>query len=102
MGARPGQARMARSSATASAIVLRPILAFAATRGVDRSALLAELSIPPSALEDPDFRIPDALHARAWKEAAARSGDATFGLDVAKHVRPGDYDVLDYALRYSV
>ncbi len=90
-----------RDGRTASAIVLRPILSYGATRGVDARALLAEVGVPPSALHDPDYRIPDEIHARVWREAGARSGDPFFGLHVAEHNPVGTYDALDYALRYS-
>jgi AraC-like DNA-binding protein len=86
---------------TASAIVLRPIVSFAATRGVDRAAFLADLGVPESALDEPDHRIPDAVHDRAWREGAERACDPLFGLHVAQHLRVGAYDALDYALRFS-
>jgi AraC-like DNA-binding protein len=80
---------------------LRPILSCAAARGVDTSALLAEVGVPESALEDGDYRILDSVHERVWHEAAARSGDPAFGLHVAESARVGSYDALEYALRSS-
>ncbi len=81
--------------------MLRPILDYAATRGVNTSALLAELGIPESALRDPDHRIPDVLHGRVWSETSTRSRDPQFGLHVAEHAPLGSYDALDYAIRFS-
>jgi AraC-like DNA-binding protein len=83
---------------TAAAIALRPILAYARTRGVDVEALRLELGVPSSALDDPDFRIPEATHDRAWREAATRSGDSAFALHVVEHSSVGAFDVLDYAM----
>jgi hypothetical protein len=83
---------------TAAAIALRPILAYARTRGVDVEALRVELGVPASALDDPDFRIPEATHDRAWREAATRSGDSAFALHVVEHSSVGAFDVLDYAM----
>ncbi|MGH7856828.1 MAG: AraC family transcriptional regulator ligand-binding domain-containing protein, partial [Candidatus Binatia bacterium] len=40
------------------------------------------------------------LHA-VWREAALRSGDDAFGIHVAEQIRPGAFDVLDYAIRAS-
>jgi AraC-like DNA-binding protein len=86
---------------TASAGVLRPMLSFVRTRGVDVDALLAEVGLSRSALDDLDFRIPEALRTRVWQKAATLSRDAMFGLHVAEHAKVGDYEVLDYSLCYS-
>ena len=77
------------------------MLSFALTRAVDVDALLAELDLSRSALDDLDFRIPEAMRDRAWQRAAILSRDSIFGLHVAEHAKVGDYDVLDYALCYS-
>ena len=100
MGRRAGRGRYG-DGRTASVVVLRPILGFAATRGVDTAAILREVGIPETALGEVDYRIPDAIHERVWQEAAARSGDPVFGLHVAEHTAIGAYDVLEYALRAS-
>jgi AraC-like DNA-binding protein len=86
---------------TASVFVLRPILAYAATCGVNTSALLAEVGLTESALEDRDYRILDSVHERVWREAAARADDSAFGLHVAENAAVGSYDALEYALRFS-
>jgi AraC-like DNA-binding protein len=81
--------------------MLRPMLSFARTKGVDVEELLGEIGVPSSALDDHDYRIPEASRARAWIMAAARARDPLFGLHVAEHSRIGAYDVLDYALYFS-
>jgi AraC-like DNA-binding protein len=86
---------------TASAVALRPMLTFARTRGVDVEAILAEIGMPPSALDEYDRRIPEASRCRAWIEAAAGARDPSFGLHVAEHARIGAYDVLDHSLYFS-
>jgi AraC-like DNA-binding protein len=87
-----------RHKRTASAIALRPVFAYARDRKVDTDALLRELGIPASALDDPDYRIPEATYERGVDEAALQSRDPCFGLHMALHAGVGAYDVLDYAL----
>jgi AraC-like DNA-binding protein len=94
-------AREAVAGHTASAIALRPILAYATKCGVDAASLLLDIGISANALDDPDHRISEATHERAWREAAVRSHDPVFGLHVALHADVGAYDVLDYSLHYS-
>jgi AraC-like DNA-binding protein len=87
--------------ATASVVVLRPMLAFAAAQGVDVEAILRDLGVPSSALDDIDRRIPESDRCRAWLAAARGSRDDAFGLHVATHASIGSYDVLDYAISLS-
>jgi AraC-like DNA-binding protein len=89
------------ASGTASAIVLRPLLHFAALRGLDVAAFLAELEVPAAAVDDQDYRISEATHERAWREAALRVSDPALGLDVAQHAPVGAFEALEYALRFS-
>jgi AraC-like DNA-binding protein len=77
------------------------MFAFARARGVDVDAVARSIGVPTAALDDYDRRIPEASRARAWNEAAERSGDPVFGLHTAEHSRVGAYDVLDYALYFS-
>ncbi|MCA9626670.1 MAG: AraC family transcriptional regulator [Myxococcales bacterium] len=71
----------------------------AAALGVDAEALCRDTGFDPALAEDPDARIPLALETQLWDEAARITGDGWFGLSAAKRVRPGDFDVLDYAVR---
>ena len=92
----------AKHGSTASALVLRPIVDYAAACGVDRRSLLADLGIREAALLNPDYRVADAVHARLWAEASAGSRDPIFGLHVAEHTPMGAYGALEYALRFSL
>jgi AraC-like DNA-binding protein len=74
------------------------VLAYARTRGVDVDALRLELGLPASAMDDPEYRLPQTTSARVWHEAAARSGDPALALHVVEHSEVGAFDVLDYAL----
>ncbi len=71
----------------------------AATKGVEPAALQAATGFDPSRAADPDARIPLELEEALWDEAARRSGDEAFGLHAAELLRPGAFDVLDYAVR---
>ena len=86
---------------TASIVVLRPMLAFARTRGVDVDTLLRDAGAPPAVIGDPDARLPESVRARLWSEAPVRARDPYFGLHVAEQASLGAYDVLDYAAYFS-
>ena len=71
----------------------------AMARGVAADGLMAAAGFETAWLDDPDARIPLAVETRLWDEAARRSGDMAFGLHVAVAIRPGMFQVLDYAVR---
>ena len=75
------------------------IIQVAAARGVDADALMRDAGASPALLADPDARIPLDVEERLWNRAAELSGDALFGLHAAQAIRPGAFDVLDYAVR---
>jgi AraC-like DNA-binding protein len=83
---------------TACAFGLRPMLAYASTRGVDVDAFLAELGVRKADLGDPDARISERVRERAWREAAERSGDPAFGLHVAERTTFKSFDALGYSI----
>jgi len=82
-----------------SAAIGTLIVQVAQTRGVDPKALAAATGFDPALGRDPDARIPLALETKLWDEASRRSGDDAFGLHAAELLRPGAFDVLDYAVR---
>jgi AraC-like DNA-binding protein len=86
---------------TASAVVLRGLLRVARERGVDVDALLRELGVPTAAVDDIEYRIPEATRLRAWTEVETRSRDPFLGLHVAEAAHVGTFDVLDYVLYFS-
>lgn len=71
----------------------------AESAGVDAVRFAAEMGFDPAVVRDPDARIPLELEERLWDEAARRSGVDSFGLRAAQSMRPGAFDVLDYAVR---
>ncbi|MFN3377112.1 MAG: AraC family transcriptional regulator [Burkholderiaceae bacterium] len=95
---------MSSGSATAAApSVLARIVGLivhaAQARGVGAAELLAGSGVDPADLADADARIPLATEELLWARAAELSGDACFGLHAAALIRPGAFDVMDYAVR---
>jgi AraC-like DNA-binding protein len=60
---------------------------------------MAEAGFDARWLTDADARMPLAVEERLWNLAAALTGDPLFGLHAAAAIRPGAFDVLDYAVR---
>lgn len=71
----------------------------AAARGVNAKVLMQDAGFDPAWLNDADARIPLDLEERLWNRASELSGDSLFGLRAATEIRPGAFDVLDYAVR---
>ena len=75
------------------------ILAAARRQGIDPAALAEHAGFDPSLASDPDARIPLAVETLLWDEAARLSADRSFGIHAAEALRPGVFDVVDYAIR---
>jgi len=95
-----------RPIGTASAAVLRPVVNFAHSTGVDVVPVLRAVGLTLAGLDNYDVRIPEASRFRVWTELAARSGDPLFGLHLASEYMAtsssiGAFDVLDYSLYFS-
>jgi AraC-like DNA-binding protein len=86
---------------TASAVLLKPPLGYAALHGVDIDAVLRSVSLPREALDDFDRRVPTAILSRVWTEVPKVADDPDFGLHVAERSSARDYDVLGYAFHFS-
>lgn len=86
---------------TVSTRSVRPVIERLRTLQLDIEAVLAASGCDPVPLEDPDGRIPHETAIAVWREAVERSADDAFGIHAAEQVRPGAFDVLDYAVRSS-
>ncbi|MBC5781534.1 AraC family transcriptional regulator [Ramlibacter sp. USB13] len=84
---------------TVSARVLSLIAAAAQARGVSLARQLHASGIADAVLADPDARVPLATEEALWEQAATACEDPQFGLHAAQSLRPGQFDVLDYAVR---
>lgn len=83
---------------TASVLTVRPALSALDAKGIDAEAALRSAGISRAALEPPENRLPYASVCTFWKEAAAASGDACFGMQVARTLPGGAYDVIEYIM----
>jgi AraC-like DNA-binding protein len=86
---------------TVSVRSIRPAVAQLGRLGLDAASVLSAVGADPAVLGDADARLPHSLLLAIWDEAVARSGDDAFGIHVAEQIRPGAFDVLDYAIRSS-
>ncbi len=86
---------------TASLQMIRLVVAAAAARGIAPPTMLAELDLSAAQLLDPDGRVPAEVAARAWRIAADRCGDPTFGFAVAEQLRLDLVGGLGWALHAS-
>jgi AraC-like DNA-binding protein len=86
---------------TVSVRSIRPVLAELDRLGLDAASVLSAVGADGGVLADADARLPHSLMLGIWNEAVRRSGDDAFGMHVAEQIRPGAFDVLDYAIRSS-
>lgn len=82
-----------------SARIGEMIIQVAAAMGADAGQLMAGAGFHAEWLGDPDARISLAMEERLWNLSAELTGDPLFGLHAAAAIRPGAFDVLDYAVR---
>jgi|TARA_R110001583_G_C5670369_1_gene410843 AraC-like DNA-binding protein len=69
--------------------------------GVDYRELMALIGMDPLRLENFGYRYSQEKVTQLWRLAVERSGDANFGLKVAKHIRPSSYHVVGQAMLCS-
>lgn len=86
---------------TVSVRVFQLVLAGAAARGVDPSALLRAAGISGTELADPDGRLPRTAELRMWTEAALASDDEHFGLHLCERMEVDGMGPLGFAVRSS-
>lgn len=91
----PGTSAILRASAR----TLRPLAAGLTAHGVAVERVFTEAGVDPSVLGKTDARVPAALVHRLWRQSSELSGDESFGLNLARRIEPGTFDVLDYLCR---
>lgn len=84
-----------------SVYIFRIMLKAGAIAGVDPDIAREAIHLEQSILDNPDARIPMELEVALWQVLAERSGDDCFGLHAALTMEPGEFDVMDYAIRTS-
>ncbi|HEX5311832.1 AraC family transcriptional regulator [Aquabacterium sp.] len=91
----PTHTQVPQVSARIGALVVQ----VAAARGVEAQRLMTDSGFAPDWLSDAEARMPLAVEERLWNRAAELTADPLFGLHAALAIRPGAFDVLDYAVR---
>jgi AraC-like DNA-binding protein len=71
------------------------------SRGVDAEALLAQAGLSLEALADPNRRHPLETTTRLWRLAVDATGDAAFGIEVARHTTYQTFHALGFSLATS-
>jgi AraC-like DNA-binding protein len=74
------------------------IVKAAVALGVTSQCLYEAVNLSPAILDDPDARIPFAKIVSLYEQAAALTGDDSFGLHVGESVDPKAFDVLGYSV----
>ena len=90
-----------RGIALVSVRSVRPVLGHVEHLGIPLADVLAGAGLERQVFDDDEARVPHEAALAVWREAVDRSGDAFFGLHTAERIRPGAFDVLDYAIRAS-
>lgn len=75
------------------------VLHVASAAGASAEDLCRATGFDPAAAADPDARIPLVQELALWSEAARLTRDEAFGVHAAEVLRPGAFDVMDYAVR---
>lgn len=87
------------ASASVSARIGLFIMHAAQAQNISPQTLALHTDFNPSDYADPDARIPLTLETLLWNTAAILCNDEDFGLHAAEWIRPGVFDVFDYAVR---
>lgn len=82
-----------------SAAIGALIVHAASLRGVPPDVLKGVTGFDAASAHNRDAKISLALEEQLWNEAAARSGHEAFGVFAAEIIKPGAFDVMDYAVR---
>jgi AraC-like DNA-binding protein len=69
--------------------------------GLDVPAILAEAGVDAAILVSPDHRAPTEMVSRLWRVAAERSGNSAISLISAHVPKPGNFDIVGYAMLSS-
>lgn len=91
----PVRLRVPQVSARIGALIVQA----AAARGAETQRLMLDAGFDARWLNDPEARMPLTVEERLWNRAAEVTCDPLFGLHAAAAIRPGAFDVLDYAVR---
>ena len=99
----PRPSGRARTSGTVLVRIVTHLLAFAASEGVEREALMQGAGLKEADLTHPDARAPFSALVALWQLIAKAKGvsDPGFGVRWGASLRDRDAGLLGYAMRYS-
>jgi AraC-like DNA-binding protein len=89
------------NSRTTSSAWVKGVIDMFESAHLDVSALLGAADVDPAMLRDPDARVATEKMSRMWRKAAELSGDPHIGLAHAQVPKPGNFDIVGYAMLSS-
>jgi AraC-like DNA-binding protein len=92
--------RVAQEASTL-AVVLIALRDALAARGIDLAALIEEVGLDRTLLEQPRARCDAVKMNLLWERVAEVTSDALIGLDVARFVRPGMFNAIGIGVLHS-
>src|SRR5690606_22210188 len=73
----------------------------AEARGIDTAAILAQMGLSRSSIEDSDARLPGPIVMSIWAALRERTADPLLHLEAPAHLPFGAYRVIDYLVATS-
>jgi len=92
---------MARQQVTVSTHIIKVVLRAGENAGIDPLVALQAIHLRPEILDDSSARVSIDLEIALWDFLVSRTGDPFFGLNAGEGLTPGEFDVMDYAIRSS-
>jgi len=86
---------------TESISIIKMMLKAGSIAGVDPEIAAHAIHLQPELLDDPNARVPMEMEIALWDYLVSRTGDTFFGLHAGAGLIPGEFDVMDYAIRTS-
>lgn len=90
--------RFGMKEATVSVNLIRDIVQYAATQGLEVDSLCAAIGLERRLLETPDSHISGEPLNRLWQEVIQQTGDENIGLHIGEHFNPAAIGILGYVL----
>jgi len=91
----------ASSQVTESISIIKMMLNAGSNAGVDPAVAANAIHLNPELLGDANARVPMDMEIALWDFLVSRTGDEFFGLHAGEGLTPGEFDVMDYAIRTS-
>jgi len=86
---------------TESISIIKMMLNAGVKAGVDPEVASHAIHLKPELLDDSNARVSMQMEIALWDFLVSRTGDDFFGLHAGAGLTPGEFDVMDYAIRTS-